>query len=114
MTIGPRSIVLGGLGFVLALMTPPLAAQQPSELLIRNGTIVNATGQTQGDVRIVNGTVTELGTNLDPVPARASSTRPGNSCSPAASIPTCTWACGPASRGPTTTPPARGPHWPGA
>ena len=66
MTIGPRSIVLGGLGLVLALMTPPLAAQQPSELLIRNGTIVNATGRIQGDVRIVNGTITAVGPNLTP------------------------------------------------
>lgn len=66
MTTLPRSIVLGGLGLVLALMGPPLAAQQPQELLIRNGLIVNATGRTQGDVRVVNGTVTEVAANLTP------------------------------------------------
>jgi dihydropyrimidinase len=63
---GPRSIGLGGLGLALALLTPPVGAQQPAELLIRNGTIANATGQTQGDVRIVNGTITEIGPNLRP------------------------------------------------
>ncbi len=66
MQIGPRSIVLGGLGLVLAAMTPPVAAQQPAELLIRNGTIANATGRIQGDVRIVNGTITAVGPNLTP------------------------------------------------
>lgn len=63
---GPRSMVLGGLAAALALLPPPLVAQQPAELLIRNGTVVNATGQTQGDVRIVNGTITEVGANLRP------------------------------------------------
>lgn len=63
---GPRSMVLGGLAAALALLPPPLVAQQPAELLIRNGTIVNATGQTPGDVRIVNGTITEVGANLRP------------------------------------------------
>jgi dihydropyrimidinase len=58
--------VLGGLAIVLALLAPPLGAQQPAELLIRNGTIANATGRTQGDVRIVNGTITEIGANLTP------------------------------------------------
>jgi dihydropyrimidinase len=49
----------------LALFVPA-AAQQPAELLIRNGTVVTATGRTQTDVRIRNGTVAELGSNLTP------------------------------------------------
>lgn len=65
MTNGPRTMALGGLGLVLAFLAP-LAAQQPAELLIRNGLIVTATGRTQGDVRVVNGTVAQVGPNLTP------------------------------------------------
>jgi dihydropyrimidinase len=61
---GPR-FLLGGLAIALALLVPA-AAQQPAELLIRNGLVVTATGRTQGDVRIRNGTVAELGRNLTP------------------------------------------------
>ena len=59
----PRLIVVGGLGMALALFVP-VAAQQPAELLIRNGLIVTATGRTQTDVRIRNGAIAELGSNL--------------------------------------------------
>ena len=62
---GFRSMVLGGLALALTLFIPA-AAQQPAELLIRNGLIVNASGRAQGDVRIRNGTVAEVGRNLTP------------------------------------------------
>jgi dihydropyrimidinase len=62
-TIRPRSLALSGLALALALVVS-VAAQQPTELLIRNGLIVTATGRTQGDVRIRNGTVAELGRDL--------------------------------------------------
>ena len=52
-----------GLTFVL---TSVAIAQQPAELIIRNGLIVNATGRMQGDLRIRNGTITEIGANLTP------------------------------------------------
>lgn len=61
----------GTVAFGLALMVItglPSAphAQQPTELLIRNGTIVNVTGRTEGDVRIRNGTIAEIGRGLKP------------------------------------------------
>jgi dihydropyrimidinase len=62
---GPRSIFLSTLGLALAL-SKLTGAQQPAELLIRNGLVVTATSRTQGDVRIRNGTVAELGRNLTP------------------------------------------------
>jgi dihydroorotase-like cyclic amidohydrolase len=40
------------------------AAQQPSELIIRNGLIVTSDGRTEGDMRIRNGTIAEIGSNL--------------------------------------------------
>jgi dihydropyrimidinase len=43
-------------------------AQAPSELLIRNGVIVNATGRTEGDIRVRNGTIAEIGKGLKPGP----------------------------------------------
>ena len=52
-----------GLTFVL---TSVAIAQQPTELVIRNGLIVNATGRMQGDLRIRNGTIMEIGANLTP------------------------------------------------
>ena len=51
-------------GFALALAG--IAMAQPTEILIRNGTIVNSTGRTQGDLRIRNGTIAEIGPNLTP------------------------------------------------
>ena len=50
-------------GLVLAAVTVT-NAQQPAEIIVRNGTIVNATGRTDGDVRIRNGTIAEIGRNL--------------------------------------------------
>lgn len=44
-------------GFALALAG--IAMAQQTEILIRNGTIVNSTGRTQGDLRIRNGTIAE-------------------------------------------------------
>ena len=57
---------LGGtvvLGVVLMLFAVA-AAQQPGELIIRNGLIVTATGRTEGDLRIRNGTIAEIGKGL--------------------------------------------------
>ena len=39
-------------------------AQQPAELIIRNGLIVTAVSRTEGDLRIRNGTIAEIGLNL--------------------------------------------------
>jgi dihydropyrimidinase len=52
-----------GLLFTLVAVLP---AQQPAELIVRHGTIVTATGRTEGDVRIRNGTIAEVGPNLTP------------------------------------------------
>lgn len=43
-------------------------AQSGGEILILNGTIVNASGQQQNDVRISNGKISEIGKNLSPAP----------------------------------------------
>jgi dihydropyrimidinase len=53
------------LGFVLAW---PLqaAAQQPAEVVIRNGLIVTENGRVQGDLLIRGGTIAEIGQNLTP------------------------------------------------
>ena len=52
--------------FCLAVVTlvTSLAGQQPAELMIRNGLIVNSVGRTSADVRIRNGIITEIGANL--------------------------------------------------
>ena len=57
-----------GLGLALAaILEHPADARQPStELLIRNGTIVNATGRTEGDLRIRDGKIAEMGRGLKP------------------------------------------------
>jgi len=47
--------------FVLAGIT---MAQQQTELIIRNGLVVTSFGRTQADLRIRNGTITEIGPNL--------------------------------------------------
>src|SRR5262245_25520705 len=54
---------IGALGVVLAGLAS-LAAQQPSDLVIRNGLIVTATGRTEGDIRVQGGTVAEIGKGL--------------------------------------------------
>lgn len=48
------------------LLARAALAQQPAEIVIRNGTIVNATGRTEADLRIRNGTIAEIGKNLTP------------------------------------------------
>src|SRR5262249_43553718 len=59
----------GGVGLsiflaVLFALVADAAAQQPTELIIRNGLIVTADGRTEGDLRIRNGTIAEIGPNL--------------------------------------------------
>src|SRR5262245_28775497 len=51
------------LGRAFTLIASP-AAQQNAELIIRNGLIVTSVGRTEGDVRIRNGIVAEIGRNL--------------------------------------------------
>src|SRR5207247_11150001 len=41
-----------------------MAAQQPAELIIRNGLLVTAVGRTDADLRIRNGVIAEIGRNL--------------------------------------------------
>jgi dihydropyrimidinase len=55
-----RSIVLA----ILLALVASVAAQQPTELIIRNGLVVTAVGRTDADLRIRNGTITEIGRNL--------------------------------------------------
>ncbi len=43
-------------------------AQQAAEILIRNGLIVNSSGQVEGDLRIRDGLIAEIGANLTPGP----------------------------------------------
>src|SRR5262249_12164829 len=60
-TGGPRGLgQLISLGVLFALV-PDAPAQQPAELIIRNGLIVTAVGRTEGDLRIRNGTIAEIG-----------------------------------------------------
>ena len=53
--------------FVLALTTKA-AAQDPAELVIRNGLIVTEAGRIKGDLHIRSGTIAEIGRNLAPGP----------------------------------------------
>src|SRR5688572_12936428 len=62
MTTWRRLLVTGGCALTLALATA--GAQQPAELIIRNGLIVTAEGRTFGDVRIRGEQVAEIGTGL--------------------------------------------------
>ena len=66
MTITRGSRGLGQLIFlaVLFALVADATAQQPAELIIRNGLIVTADGRTEGDLRIRNGTIAEIGPNL--------------------------------------------------
>jgi dihydropyrimidinase len=47
-----------------AALAAGAAAQQPPELIVRNGVIVTAVGRSEGDLRIRNGTIAEIGRNL--------------------------------------------------
>ena len=66
MTIRSRAIC--SLAFSLFVLTvgflPPATAQQPAELIIRNGTVVNAEGQFQADIRVRDGSIVEIASNL--------------------------------------------------
>ena len=44
----------------------PVLAQEPAEILIRNGLIVTETGRLQADLRIRGGEIAEIGRNLTP------------------------------------------------
>jgi dihydropyrimidinase len=60
-TLSPGAAwIVGALALVWA---GPTAAQQ-GEILIRGGTVVNATGQARADVRIRNGVIAEIGPGL--------------------------------------------------
>ncbi|MCU1257874.1 MAG: putative D-phenylhydantoinase [Bryobacterales bacterium] len=52
-----------GAGLIFALAGTAMA-QQPSETLIQGGLIVTSTGRMQGDLRIRNGVIAEIGPNL--------------------------------------------------
>ena len=51
-------------GAALALALATTTAQQPAELIVRNGLIVTAAGRIFGDVRIRGEQIAEIGTNL--------------------------------------------------
>jgi dihydropyrimidinase len=51
-------------GAALALTLATTTAQQPGELIIRNGLIATAAGRTFGDIRIRGEQIAEIGTNL--------------------------------------------------
>ena len=48
----------------LVALVAGAAARQPQELIVRNGLLVTAVGRTEGDLRIRNGTIAEIGRNL--------------------------------------------------
>jgi dihydropyrimidinase len=52
------------LAALVALVVAPPVEQPVADLLIRNGLIVTAAGRTDGDLRIRNGTIAEIGRNL--------------------------------------------------
>src|SRR5262249_48557279 len=60
----PRGLGVSIFLAVLIALAAEAAAQQPAELIIRNGLIVTAAGRTEGDLRIRNGTIAEIGTTL--------------------------------------------------
>jgi dihydropyrimidinase len=51
------------IAFSLALVTTG-RAQQPSELIVRNGLVVTSVGRSESDVRIRNGSIVEIGRGL--------------------------------------------------
>jgi dihydropyrimidinase len=57
---GQLALVLTALGFLAS----DARAQQPAEILIRNGLIVTEAGRVQGDLRLRDGTIAEIGPNL--------------------------------------------------
>src|SRR6202142_2211563 len=63
-TRGPRGLGQSIFLAVLFALVADAAAQQPARLIIRDGLIVTAVGRTEGDLRIRNGTIAEIGPNL--------------------------------------------------
>jgi dihydropyrimidinase len=61
-----KNMLTSGLVVVAALFAyiSGMAAQQPTELIIRNGLLVTAVGRTDSDLRIRNGVIAEIGRNL--------------------------------------------------
>jgi dihydropyrimidinase len=61
-----KNMLTSGLVVVAALFAyiSGMAAQQPTELIIRNGLLVTAVGRTDADLRIRNGVIAEIGRNL--------------------------------------------------
>ena len=51
---------------VISAFVAAAGAQQPQELVVRGGLIVTAAGRTEGDLRIRNGAIAEIGRNLTP------------------------------------------------
>jgi dihydropyrimidinase len=62
---GPRGLGQSIFLAVLFALVANASAQEPAELIIRNGLIVTAVGRTEGDLRIRNGTIAEIGPNLN-------------------------------------------------
>src|SRR5215467_11002295 len=58
-TRGPRGLGQSIFMAVLFALVADATAQQPAELIIRNGLIVTAVGRTEGDLRMRNGTIEE-------------------------------------------------------
>src|SRR5258706_15666205 len=63
-TRGPRGLGPSIFLAVLIALVADATANNPAELIIRNGLIVTAVGRTEGDLRIRNGTIAEIGLNL--------------------------------------------------
>src|SRR5687768_7130733 len=63
-------VLMPGARWVAAVLALGFAvegvAQEPVELLIRNGLIVTEAGRVQGDLRIRDGVIAEIGRNLTP------------------------------------------------
>ena len=69
MTRMMRSWMSRGLGFTAVVvfgMAGAAVAQEPAELVIRNGLIVTEAGRVQGDLRIRDGVIAEIGPDLAP------------------------------------------------
>ena len=58
---GPTHLAASGIAVGLIFMSAGVAAGQPAELIIRNGTIITEGGTVQGDLRVRNGLIDEIG-----------------------------------------------------
>jgi dihydropyrimidinase len=52
------------IGVAVLVLAGVALAQRPAEILVRNGLIVTSSGRLEGDLRIRNGTIAEIGRNL--------------------------------------------------